>query len=329
MFKIGNIEIKNKVILAPMAGVTNSAYRVIAKDFEPGYTCTEMTSNVGLKYNSEKTLDIAKVTKEEGIVALQIFGGDVQDYINAAKYYDENSNAQIIDINMGCPVKKVAIKSQAGSALTKTPDKVKEIVEGIVSVIKKPLTVKIRLGWDENSSNYMELAKIIEEAGASALIVHGRTREQMYQGNANWDAIKEIKESLSIPVIGNGDVFTPEDAKRMLEYTGVDAVMVARAAQSSPWVLKQMNDYINTGKYGENPTIDTIHTTIQRYIEILLKNWSSNYTLAQSKSVASQWFAKFKGASDERMAFMTAKTLEDFQKYIAVFVEKIKIKYEQ
>ncbi|CAM9142632.1 tRNA dihydrouridine synthase DusB [Mycoplasma todarodis] len=329
MFKIGNIEIKNKVILAPMAGVTNSAYRTIAKDFEPGYTCTEMTSNVGLKYNSEKTLDIARVTKEEGIVALQIFGGDVQDYINAAKYFDENSNAQIIDINMGCPVKKVAIKSQAGSALTKTPEKVREIVEGIVSVIKKPLTVKIRLGWDENSSNYMELAKIIEEAGASALIVHGRTREQMYQGNANWDAIKEIKEALSIPVIGNGDVFTPEDAKRMLEYTGVDAVMVARAAQSSPWVLKQMKDYIETGSYEADPTIDTIHKTIKRYIDILLKNWSPNYTLAQSKSVASQWFAKFKGASDERMAFMTSKTLEDFRKNIAIFVEKIKIKYEQ
>ncbi len=329
MFKIGNIEIKNKVILAPMAGVTNSAYRIIAQDFEPGYTCTEMTSNVGLKYNSEKTLDIARVDPEEGVVALQIFGGNVEDYVNAARYFDKNSNAKIIDINMGCPVKKVAIKSQAGSALTKTPNKVKEIIEGIVSVIEKPLTVKIRLGWDEESSNYMELSKIIEEAGASALIVHGRTREQMYQGNANWDAIKEIKESLSIPVIGNGDVFTPEDAKRMLEYTGVDAVMVARAAQTNPWVLKQMKDYIETGKYEDDPTIETIHNTIERYIEILLRNWSEQYTLAQSKSIASQWFAKFKGASDERMAFMTAKTLTDFKSNLNIFVSKMKDKYKQ
>ncbi len=328
MFKIGNIEIKNKIILAPMAGVTNSAYRLIAQDFEPGYTCTEMISNVGLKYNSVKTLDIAKIHPDENIVALQIFGGDVEDYVNGAKYFNENSSAKMIDINMGCPVKKVAIKSQAGSALIKTPNKVKEIIEGIVAVIDKPLTVKIRLGWDEESSNYMEIAKIVEEAGASALIVHGRTREQMYQGNANWDAIKEIKEALTIPVIGNGDVFTPEDAKRMLDYTGVDAVMVARAAQSNPWILKQMKDFVETGTYGANPTIATIHTTIERYISILLEEWSTNYVLAQVKSVASQWFAKFKGASNERMAFMTSKTLEDFQSNLTVFVEKITEKYE-
>ncbi|NQZ29529.1 MAG: tRNA dihydrouridine synthase DusB [Mycoplasmatales bacterium] len=328
MFKIGNIEIKNKIILAPMAGVTNSAYRLIAQDFEPGYTCTEMISNVGLKYNSIKTLDIAKVSSKENIVALQIFGGDVEDYVNGAKYFNKHSNAKIIDINMGCPVKKVAIKSKAGSALIKTPNKVKEIIEAIVAVIDKPLTVKIRLGWDDESSNYMEIAKIVEEAGASALIVHGRTREQMYQGNANWDAIKEIKETLTIPVIGNGDVFTPEDAKKMLEYTGVDAVMVARAAQSSPWVLKQMKDYIETGTYESDPSIAIIHKTINKYMEILLKDWSKKYVLAQTKSVASQWFAKFKGASAERMAFMTSKTLEDFQSNLNIFVEEMIKKYE-
>ncbi|CAM9125227.1 tRNA dihydrouridine synthase DusB [Mycoplasma marinum] len=329
MFKIGNIEIKNKIILAPMAGVTNSAYRIIAKDFEPGYVCTEMTSNVGFKYNSAKTKDIAKVSENEGIVALQIFGGDVEDYVEAAKYYDKNSNAKIIDINMGCPVKKVAIKSQAGSALIKTPEKVREIVSKITATINKPLTVKIRLGWDEKSSNYMDIAKIIEESGAAALIVHGRTREQMYQGKANWDAIKEIKESLSIPVIGNGDVFTPEDAKKMLDYTGVDAVMVARAAQTSPWVIKQMNDYIKTGKYGPNPTIDIIYKTLNRYMNILLEEWSESYTLAQSKSVSSQWFAGFKGANDERRAFMTTKDLSIFRVNLAKFVEKLKEKYEK
>lgn len=316
MFKIGNIEIKNRIILAPMAGVTNRAYRLIAKQYNPGYMCTEMTSNVALKHGSQRTEDMAFVGKDEGIVALQIFGGDVEDYISAAKFYDQNSNAKIIDINMGCPVKKVAIKSEAGSALIKTPEKIKEIVEGITKVITKPLTVKIRIGWDKDSADYLTIAKIIEEAGASALIVHGRTREQMYTGKANWDAIKEIKEALSIPVIGNGDAFEPEDAQKMIDYTGVDAVMVARSARKSPWVLKQMQDYIDNKEYKDGPDLEGIKDLMNKFISFMIKENSPEKTLAQSKGVASQWFTGFPGIQKTKEKFMCAKTLEEFKTII-------------
>ncbi len=312
MFKIGEIEIKNKVILAPMAGVTNRPYRLMVKKFQPGYMCTEMTSNVALKYGSEKTDKLSFVGKDEGIVALQIFGGDVDDYIKAAEYHDKHSNAQIIDINMGCPVKKVAIKSEAGSALMKTPEKIKHIVEGIVSKINKPLTVKIRIGWDDESANYKEVAQIIEKAGASALIVHGRTREQMYTGKANWDAIKEIKECLTIPVIGNGDIFEPNDAIRMLEYTGVDAVMVARSARSKPWIIGQINDLIQGAEIRGEPNLQKIKKMIMEYIELMLVDNSENKTLAQVKGVASQWLSNVNGNQKNKNKFMVSKTLSEF-----------------
>lgn len=311
MFKIGNTEIKGKAILAPMAGVTNKSFRLICEELGAAVTWTEMTSNVGLKYNSEKTLDYAEIGDDENIVALQIFGGEVQDYIDSAKYFDETSKAAWIDINMGCPVAKVAIRSEAGSALMKTPEKIREIISGIVKAIKKPLTIKIRIGWDDDDLTYLEVAKIAEEAGAAAISVHGRTRSQMYTGKANWNAIKEVKDSVSIPVIGNGDIKTPEDAKRMLDETGVDAVMIAREARKNPWIFKQINEYLETGKYSPLPTIDEVLAKLKEYYHSLKELKNEKVALLQLRGVSLQWLDRFKGANDSRQLIAQQKTEED------------------
>ncbi|NQZ66165.1 MAG: tRNA dihydrouridine synthase DusB [Mycoplasmatales bacterium] len=310
MFKIGNVKVYGKAIQAPMAGVSNKIFRKFSEKFGAAVTWTEMTSNVGLKYNSEKTMEYADIDKTGVPTALQIFGGEVEDYINAAKFFDENSNADFIDINMGCPVNKVAIKSEAGSALVKTPEKIEKIIKGIVAVIKKPLTIKIRIGWDENDLTYLEVAKIAEKAGAAAISVHGRTRKQMYTGKANWQAIKEIKDAVSIPVIGNGDVNTPEDAKKMLDETGVDAVMIARAARSKPWIFKQINQYLKTGKYDPDPSIDEVITLLNEYYEELKKLKGEKNALLQLRGIATHWLDSFKGAKPEKQLIVQQDSKE-------------------
>lgn len=322
MFKIGNVEIKGKAIQAPMAGVSNKVFRKLCEDFGAAATWTEMTSNVGLKYNSDKTLEIADIDKTGVPTALQIFGGEVEDYIEAAKYFDQNSDADWIDINMGCPVAKVAVRSEAGSALVKTPEKIREIIRGIVAVIKKPLTIKIRIGWDENDLTYLEVAKIAEEEGAAAIAVHGRTRQQMYTGKANWQAIKEVKESVSIPVIGNGDVVTPEDAKRMLDETGVDAVMIARSAQKKPWIFKQVNQYLETGAYDPDPTIDEVIEMLNVFYEDLKSLKGEKVALLQLRGISIQWLDMFKGAKEEKQNIVLQQTKEDMFKAMNTFKEK-------
>ena len=219
-WKIGNVEIKNQVVLAPMAGISNTAYRQIIKEMGAGLIFAEMVSDKALVYGSEKTFDLLKMSDMERPIAQQIFGSDVDSFVKAAKLVEDKMHPDIIDINMGCPVPKVAIKSQAGSALLKNPDKIKEIVSAVVKAVSVPVTVKIRSGWDANSVNAVEVAKVIEEAGASAITVHGRTRAQGYSGNADWNIIKQVKEMVSIPVIGNGDVTSAEKAKEMLDFTG-------------------------------------------------------------------------------------------------------------
>jgi nifR3 family TIM-barrel protein len=195
------------------------------------------------------------IDEDEHPVSIQIFGGDVDSMVKAAKYVDENSNCDIIDINMGCPVNKV-LKAKAGSYLLQYPDLVYDIVKNVVEAVSKPVTVKIRLGIDKEHINCVEIAKLIEKAGASAIAIHGRTRSQMYEGEADWSYIKQVKEAVNIPVMGNGDVRTPQDALRMLEETGCDAVMVGRAALGNPWVIKRMVDYVEYGKYEEEPTFN-------------------------------------------------------------------------
>ena len=253
MFKIGNIEIKNQVVMAPMAGITNMAFRKIIKDFGAGLVYSEMVSDKALCYGNTKTIDMLQVDDGEHPVSIQLFGGEVETMVKAAKFIDQHSNCDIIDINMGCPVNKV-LKADAGSKLLLYPDKIYEIVKGIVDNVSKPVTVKIRSGFDSKHINAVEVAKLIEKAGASAIAIHGRTRSQMYEGKADWKIIADVKAAVKIPVIGNGDVRSVEDAKRMLEETGVDAVMIGRAALGNPWLIKQVVQSLETGVIIEEPT---------------------------------------------------------------------------
>lgn len=271
MWKIGNVEIENQVVLAPMAGICDNAYRTIVKEMGAGLICAEMVSDKAIYYNSKKTIEMLYMSEKERPISQQIFGSDVESFVYAAKYIEENMKPDIIDINMGCPVPKVALRAQAGSALLKNPKKVYEIVKNVVEAVKVPVTVKIRSGWDSNSINAVEIAKVIEKAGASAITVHGRTRAQGYSGKADWNIIKEVKENVTIPVIGNGDIKTCYDAKRMLEETKCDAVMIGRGCIGNPWLIKETVDYLEKNIEPIKPTsierIDMILEHLNRLIE--------------------------------------------------------------
>lgn len=248
MWKIGNVKIKNQVVLAPMAGICNSSFRRIAKEMGVGLIYAEMVSDKAIFYNNKKTIDMLQMTDYERPIAQQIFGSDKESFVAAAKYIYENMHPDIIDINMGCPVPKVAVRAQAGSALLKNPEKVREIVEAVVESVPIPVTVKIRSGWDQNSVNAVEIAKICELAGASAICVHPRTRSQGYSGKADWNIIKEVKKNVSIPVIGNGDIVDIYSAKKMLDETNCDAIMIGRASLGNPWLIRDIVNFIDKGK---------------------------------------------------------------------------------
>lgn len=253
MLKIGDIEMKNRVVLAPMAGVCNPAFRLIAKEFGTGLVCAEMVSDKAILHGNKRTMEMLFVDEREKPLSLQIFGGDRESLVEAAKVVDKQTNADIIDINMGCPVPKVT-KCDAGARWLLDPNKIYEMVSAVVDAVDKPVTVKMRIGWDDEHIFAVENARAVERAGGSAVSVHGRTREQLYTGKANWDIIKEVKNAVSIPVIGNGDVFSPEDAKRMLEHTGVDGVMIGRGALGNPWMLYRTIQYLGTGELLGDPT---------------------------------------------------------------------------
>ena len=246
MLKIGDVVAKNKVVLAPMAGVCNPAFRLIAKEFGCGLVCAEMVSDKAILHGNKRTMEMLYVDEREKPLSLQIFGGDKESLVAAAQIVDQQTNADIIDINMGCPVPKVT-KCDAGAKWLLDPGKIEEMVSAVVKAVSKPVTVKMRIGWDEQHIYAVQNAKAVENAGGKAVTVHGRTRAQLYSGKANWDIIREVKQSVSIPVIGNGDVFSPEDAKRMLDETGVDGVMIGRAALGNPWMLYRTVQYLEEG----------------------------------------------------------------------------------
>jgi nifR3 family TIM-barrel protein len=275
MLKIGNIEMKNPVVLAPMAGVCNSAFRLTVKEFGAGLVCAEMVSDKGIVYKNEKTLDMLYIDEQEKPLSLQIFGGERETLVEAARFVDENTNADIIDINMGCPVPKIT-KVDAGAKWLLDPDKIYEMVAAVVDAVKKPVTVKMRMGWDLNHIYAVQNAQAVERAGGQAVALHGRTRVQMYEGKSDWDIIRQVKQAVNIPIIGNGDVQTPQDAKKMLTETGCDGVMIGRAALGNPWMIYRTVKYLETGELISEPSarekIDVCILHLDRLIDLKNEN---------------------------------------------------------
>ena len=261
---IGHVTIPGRIGLAPMAGFSDVSYRLLAKEMGASFVCTEMVSAMGIKYNNEHTKELLYMEAVEQPVSMQIFGSDPEAIAIGAKVV-EAAGAPIVDINMGCPVKKV-VSSGDGSALMKTPELAMKVAESAVKAVQIPVTVKLRLGWDDTSINVVDMAQRMESIGVAAVAVHGRTREQMYSGKANWDYIKVVKSALTIPVIGNGDVNSPESAKALLEYTGCDAMLIGRAAQGNPWLFQQIKEYLETGHYRPHPTgVERIAMLLRHY----------------------------------------------------------------
>lgn len=324
MFKIGNIELKNNVVLAPMAGISNSAYRTIIKEMGCGLIYAEMVSDKAITYGSQKTIDMLYMTDFERPISQQIFGSDKESFVTSAKYIYENMKPDIIDINMGCPVPKVAVRAQAGSALLKDPDKVYKIVKAVKEAVPCPVTVKIRSGWDENSINAVEIAKVIEKAGADAIAVHPRTRAQGYSGKANWNIIKEVKENVNIPVIGNGDILTCYDAKRMLDETGCDAIMIGRGVLGNPWLIKECIEYLEDKKEPKEVSVEEKINMIKYHIELLRKTKCDKLALLEIRSHASWYLKGIKNSSKLRTNICKAKNIEELLNLIEEFLREKK-----
>ena len=311
MFKIGNIEIKNNVVLAPMAGICNSAFRRIVKEFGAGLIYAEMVSDKAIVYENEKTKKMLYMTDEERPISQQIFGSDVESFVNAAKIVYKEMKPDIIDINMGCPVPKVAVSAQAGAALLKNPEKVGEIVKQVVNAVPIPVTVKIRSGWDFNHINAIEIAKICEKNGASAICVHPRTRSQRYEGKADWSVIKEVKKNVSIPVIGNGDIKTVYDAKKMLEDTKCDAIMIGRGVLGNPWLIRDIINYLNYGIIPKEITKEEKIDMCIKHLNYLLEVKDEKTAVLEMRSHIA-WYIKGISGSNEikRKIFMSTKKEE-------------------
>lgn len=323
-WKIKDLEIKNRIVFAPMAGVSNISYRQIIKEMGAGLIYSEMISTLGIKYNGKKTIDLINFEETERPISIQIFGSDIESFVNAAKYIEENFHPDIIDINMGCPVPKVAIKSQAGSALLKDPDKIYEIVKNVVENTNTPITVKIRSGWDEKNINAVEVAKKIEKAGASAVAIHARTRSQGYSGKANWDIIKEVKASVNIPVIGNGDITTIYEAEKMLKETKCDAIMIGRATLGNPWFIKECVEYIENGKIINKPTDKEKIDMILHHYNLLKKYTNERTALLEIRTHALWYLKGIPGTKEIKTKICQAKTEEEFLKIINTIYEIIK-----
>ncbi|MDD5979682.1 MAG: tRNA dihydrouridine synthase DusB [bacterium] len=321
--KIGNVKINGKTVMAPMAGISNSAYRTICKSMGCSLIYAEMVSDKAIYYNNAKTIDMLYMTDYERPIAQQIFGSDEKSFVEAAKYIEKVMKPDIIDINMGCPVPKIAIRSQAGSALLKDPQKIKEIVSSVVKSVSCPVTVKIRSGWDSNSINAVEVAKIVEEAGASAITIHPRTRAQGYSGNADWNIIKQVKEAVKIPVIGNGDIKSCFDAKKMIDETGCDLVMVGRACLGNPWIFKEINAYLEDGTIIDKPTpIEKIDMCLKHF-NLLLETQNKKQAVLEIRSHIAWYLKGIEGSKEIKDKIFKTKDEEEIKNILYDFKKLI------
>lgn len=320
-FYIKDVLIPSRLVLAPMAGISNTSYRKIVKSMGAGLIYAEMVSSNALMYGNSKTIELLKMSESERPIAQQIFGSDVKTFVEAAKIVEEKMHPDIIDINMGCPVPKVALRAQAGSALLKNPEKIKEIVAAVVNAVTVPVTVKIRSGWDDAHINACEVARVCESAGASAIAVHARTRAQGYSGKANWDIIKQVKASVSIPVIGNGDVTSREKAKEMLEYTGCDAVMIGRAAIGNPWIFKECKEYLENKVVIPRPTSSEIIEMIQEHYKLLKEDKNEKLALLEIRTHALAYLKGLPEAKHYKDLICKTKTEEEFLNILKQYKE--------
>ena len=321
-WKIGNVEIENQIVLAPMAGICDSAYRRIVKSMGCGLIETEMVSTRAVMHLNRKTREMLHMTDYERPIAQQIFGSDPESFKIAAEYIYKNMSPEIIDINMGCPVTKVAVKSGAGSALLKSPDKVEDIIKSVVDTVPIPVTAKIRSGWDEN--NALEIAKIIEDAGASAITVHPRTRHQRYDIPADWSIIKEIKKELSIPVIGNGDIRTCYDAKAMLDFTGCDAVMIGRGILGNPWIVKQCIDYIDEGIEPQRVSSKEKLGMFKRHSQMIIEDYEDKVLMHKLRTNAAYYMKNLHGSQEIKKKIFQTSTKEELFELLENYVKGLK-----
>ena len=311
--KIGNVELKNNLILAPMAGVTDLPFRLIVEKFNPGLVCTEMVSSKALFYGDNKTKQLLKTDGEKRPISMQIFGSDTESMAFAARYVSDF--ADIVDINMGCPAPKV-VKNGDGSRLLLDLNKAEEIIKAVVSNSKVPVTLKFRKGWNNENIVACELAKIAEKNGISAITIHGRTRDEFYSGKADWDIIKKVKESVNIPVIGNGDVIDEESAKQMLEYTGVDGIAIGRGSMGNPWVFEQIEYYLRTGEKLPRPTNQEKYEILKEHIELDIREKGESVALNEMRKHIGWYTKNMKDASTFRNEVNHTESKEQLMKLV-------------
>ncbi len=322
-WKISDVVIDNRVVIAPMAGIGNVAFRKICKKMNAGLIYAEMVSDKALIYENDKTFAMLKVDEDEQPITMQVFGGDIKTIVEGAKIIDKQSNAKIIDINMGCPVSKV-VKSDAGAKLLLEPDKIYEIVSRVVDSVSKPVTVKMRTGWDSKSIYALDIALKCEKAGAKAIAIHGRTRSQMYEGNADWNIIKQVKEVIkTIPIIGNGDVKTAMDAKKMIDETKVDAIMIGRAVLGNPWIINQTVHYLETGNLIDEPTASEKILQAIEHLNALIDLKDEKVAVLEMRSHIPWYIKGMYGASSIKRLVHTIRNAKDMEQLLKDYLQKL------